>query len=122
MTKPAKLKFTIYQGATFRKRLRWSDKATGTPIDLTGCTARMQVRAETGSSTVLLELTTENGGITLGGTAGTIDLYVGATATAALGWEGGVFDLEIIHPGALPDDVTRLAQGTVSVSPEVTRD
>lgn len=121
MTKPAKLKFTIYQGATFRKRLRWSDKATGTPIDLTGCSARMQVRAEIDGTAVLLELTTENGGITLGSTAGTIDLYVGATATAAINWEGGVFDLEIIHPGALPDDVTRLAQGTVSVSPEVTR-
>ena len=118
MTKPAKFKFTIYQGATFRKRLRWSDKATGTPIDLTGCRARMQVRAEIGSPTVLLELTTENGGITLGGTAGTVDLYVGATATAAFAWEGGVFDLEIVHPGG---DVTRLAQGTVSVSPEVTR-
>lgn len=121
MTKPAKLKFTIYQGATFRKRLRWTNKATGTPLDLTGCKARMQVRAEVESTEVLLELTTENGGITLGGTAGTIDFYVGATATAAITWTSGVFDLEIVHPGALPDDVTRLAQGTVSVSPEVTR-
>ena len=122
MTTPAKLKFTIYQGATFRKRLRWTNKPAGTPLDLTGCKARMQARAEIDSTDVLLELTTENGGITLGGTAGTIDLYVGATATAAITWEGGVFDLEIIHPGALPDDVTRLAQGTISVSPEVTRD
>ena len=121
MTKPAKLKFTIYQGATFRKRLRWTNKATGTPLDLTGCKARMQVRAEVESTEVLLELTTENGGITLGGTAGTIDFYVGATATAAFTWTSVVFDLEIVHPGSLPDDVTRLAQGTVSVSPEVTR-
>ena len=121
MTKPAKLKFMIYQGATFRKRLRWTNKATGTPLDLTGCKARMQVRAEVESTEVLLELTTENGGITLGGTAGIIDFYVGATATAAITWTSGVFDLEIVHPGALPDDVTRLAQGTVSVSPEVTR-
>ena len=121
MTKPAKLKFTIYQGATFRKRLRWTSKATGAPLDLTGCKARMQVRAEIESTEVLLELTTENGGIELGGTAGTVDLYIGATATAAITWTSGVFDLEIIHPGALPDDVTRLAQGPVSVSPEVTR-
>lgn len=119
MTSPAKLKFTIYQGATFPKRLRWKGPLPAqTPIDLTGCTARMQVRAEIGSPTVLLELTTENGGITLGGTAGTIDLYVGATATAAFTWEGGVFDLEIEFPGG---DVRRLAQGSISVSPEVTR-
>lgn len=118
MTKPAKLKFTIYQGATFRKRLRWKNKATGTPIDLTGCKARLQARVEIGSTEVLLALTTENGGITLGGTAGTIDLHVEAIATAAFTWEGGVFDLEIIHPSG---DVTRVAQGSVTVSPEVTR-
>jgi hypothetical protein len=119
MTKPAKLKFTIYQGATFRKRLRWSSKATGTPIDLTGCTARMQVRAEITSADILLELTTENGGITLGGAAGTIDLYVSDEATGAFTWDGGVWDLEIVHPSG---EVTRLCQGSVSVSPEVTRD
>ena len=65
MTTPAKLKFTIYQGATFRRRLRWSVKGTGVPIDLTGCTARMQVRVEKESPTALLTLTTENGGISL---------------------------------------------------------
>lgn len=120
MTTPAKLKFTIYQGATFRKRLTWK-APSGTPIDLTGCTARMQVRSEVESDVVLLNLTTENGGITLGGSAGTVDLYLGAVATAAITWDGGVFDLEIIHPGAQPDDVTRIAQGSISVSPEVTR-
>jgi hypothetical protein len=118
MTTPAKLKFTIYQGATFRKRLTWTAPA-GTAIDLTGCTARMQVRSEVDSPTALLSLTTENGGITLGGVLGTIDLYVSDEATGAIAWEGGVWDLEIVHPGG---EVTRLAQGSVSVSPEVTRD
>lgn len=120
MTKPAKLKFTIYQGATFRKRLRWSVKAAGVPIDLTGCKARMQVRAEVESTEVLLELTTENGGITLGGAAGTIDLYIGAIDTAVIAWESGVFDLEIQY-AAGPDEVGRLIYGTVTVSREVTR-
>lgn len=118
MTRPAKLKFTIYQGATFRKRLTWKGPS-GTPIDLTGCTARMQVRAEVGSPTVLLELTTENGGIVLGGALGTIDLYTSDEDTGAITWDGGVWDLEIVHPGG---EVTRLAQGSISVSPEVTRD
>lgn len=71
MTTPAKLKLTIYQGATFRKRLTWTAPG-GTPVDLTGCTARMQVRAEVGSPTVLLSLTTVNGGITLGGALGAV--------------------------------------------------
>ena len=118
MTTPAKLKFTIYQGATFRKRLTWSAPG-GTPIDLTGCTARMQVRSDVESPTALLSLTTENDGIALGGALGTIELYVSDEDTAAITWDGGVWDLEIVHPGG---EVTRLAQGSVSVSPEVTRD
>ena len=119
MTSPAKLKFTIYQGATFRKRLTWKGPLPAqTPIDLTGCTARMQVRPEVESSTVLLSLTTVNGGIVLGGALGTIDLYVSDEDTGAITWDGGVWDLEIVHPGG---EVTRLAQGSVSVSPEVTR-
>ena len=118
MTTPAKLKFTIYQGATFRKRLTWS-APSGTPIDLTGCTARMQVRSDVGSPTALLSLTTENDGIVLGGALGTIELYVSDEDTAAITWDGGVWDLEIVHPGG---EVTRLAQGSISVSPEVTRD
>lgn len=117
MSKPAKLKLQIYQGATFRHRLRWRTSG-GTPIDLTGCTARMQVRSEVESADVLLELTTENGGITLGGTAGTIDLLVTDEDTTAITWEGGVWDLEIVHPDGT---VTRLAEGSISVSPEVTR-
>lgn len=118
MTTPAKLKFTIYQGATFRKRLTWR-APDGTPIDLSGCTARMQVRAEVESPTVLLSLTTENGGLTLGGAAGTVDLYVSDEDAGAITWDAGVWDLEVVHPSG---EVTRLAQGSVAVSPEVTRD
>ncbi len=118
MTTPAKLKLTIYQGATFRKRLVWKSPS-GTPIDLTGCTARMQVRAEVESAVVLLNLTTENGGITLGGATGVIELLSAPTETATMEWDGGVWDLEVAHPNG---DVTRLAQGSISVSPEVTRD
>lgn len=118
MTTPAKLKFTIYQGATFRKRLTWT-APSGTPIDLTGCTARMQVRSDVESPTALLSLTTENDGIVLGGALGTIELSVSDEDTAAITWDGGVWDLEIVHPGG---EVTRLAQGSISVSPEVTRD
>lgn len=118
MTTPAPLKLTIYQGATFRKRLIWTD-AANVPIDLTGCTARMQVRSEVESPTVLLSLTTLNGGITITPLTGTIDLFIRDVDTAAIKWESGVWDLEIVHPNT---DVTRLMQGSVSVSPEVTRD
>lgn len=119
MTTPAKLKYTIYQGATFRKRLTWTGPApTNTQIDLTGCTARMHIRAKLIDATTLLVLTTENGRITLGGISGTVDLFISDEDTAAIAWNSGVWDLEIAHPNG---DVTRLAEGSVSVSKEVTR-
>lgn len=122
MAAPFKVPLKIYQGATFAHTQTWKvapDQETPrTPVDLTGCTARMQVRAKIGASTPLLTLTTENGGISLGGTAGTINLLIDAEDTAALSWTSGVYDLEIVHPGG---QVRRLMYGSVVVSPEVTR-
>lgn len=118
MSLPIKRKLTILQGATFRRRWTW--KPGGVPMDFTGCTARLQVRAEIESVDVLLDLTTENGGIVLGAEPGTIDLYVGAQQSAAITWEAGVFDLEIQYASG-PDSVDRLIAGSVAVSREVTR-
>lgn len=118
MILPIKRKLTILQGATFRRRFTW--KPGGVPADFTGSTARMQVRADIDSPVVLLELTTENGGIVLGAEPGTVDLYIGARQTALIGWEGGVFDLEIQYAGG-PDDVDRLLAGSVAVLREATR-
>lgn len=113
---------SIFQGATYRHRITWKlapdQNTTPTPVDLTGCTARMQVRAKIGATEVLLTLTTENGGVTLGGTAGTIDLLIEAEDTAAITWTSGVYDLEIIFTNG---DVRRLLYGEVVVSREVTR-
>lgn len=108
---------TIEQGATFQLNLVWKAPA-GTPIDLTGYTARMQVREKVTSTTPLLTLTTENGGIALGGAAGTIAVTAAATLTDDIAVKRGVYDLELVSAG---DVVTRLIEGCVTVSPEVTR-
>lgn len=116
-----KVNLTITQGETLAKRFTWSigTLEANTPVDLTGYTARMQVRSRADSVDVLFALTTENGGIVLGGTAGDITLAMSATATAALDFRKGVYDLEVV----LPDGVTvrRLMQGSVHLSDEVTR-
>jgi hypothetical protein len=114
----AKLKLTIEQGATFRKTLTWKAGTPAVPVDLTGCTARMQIRSEITSATILVTLTTENGGIILGGAAGTIELFIDPVATAAITWTAGVYDLEVVFSLT---DVRRLLYGVVAVSPEVTR-
>lgn len=115
----AKLKLSIEQGATFRKVLTWKAGTPAVAVDLTGCTARMQIRSAIESSTPLITLTTENGGIVLGGVAGTIELIIAPTATAAITWTAGVYDLEIVFS---PTEVRRLVYGAVTVSKEVTRD
>lgn len=110
------LKIEIEQGATFKVTLTWNDE-NGTAIDLTAWTARMHIRDTIDTATILHELTTENGGITLGGVLGTIDLLISATDTAAFTFTSGVYDLELIN-GA---EVTRLLKGSVKLSKEVTR-
>ena len=108
----------IEQGATFNFALIWRDPS-GMPINLTGYTARMQVRQTvTQPDPAPLSLTTENGGITLGGPAGPINVLATPVQTAGLSFRAGVYDLELVSPGG---EVTRLVQGSVVVSPEVTR-
>lgn len=116
-----KVPLKIEQGATFDRTYTWKVGIadTAVPVDLTGCTARAQIRPEITSAVVLLDLTTENARITLGGAAGTIGIFLSAADTAALDWDSGVYDLEIEFPDGR---VVRRMAGPVSVSPEVTRD
>jgi hypothetical protein len=79
----------------------------------------MQVRQRhTSEDPAALNLTTENGGITLGGAAGTIAIVAAATSTGDITFKRGVYDLEMISASGI---VTRLIEGVVTVTPEVTR-
>lgn len=106
----------IEQGATLDRTFTWKD-STGTEVNLTGYTARCQVRRSQAGAEKLLDLTTENGGITLGGIAGTIQLNASAAVTALLSGFGA-YDLELISGGGV---VKRLLQGKVTFSPNVTK-
>lgn len=109
--------FEIEQGATLIKPLVWKDDA-GTPRNLTGFTARMQVRQSASSDDVLLELNTENGRIQITAGTGTVTLIFSAATTAAIDWRRGKYDLELV---ASDGTVTRLIEGEISVSKEITR-
>lgn len=107
----------IEQGATFRLHILYKD-SNDAPVNLTGYSARMQVRQKYSSPTALLTFTTLDGSITLGGAAGTIDITGAATVTDDVTGCCGVYDLELVSPGGV---VTRLIQGNATISPEVTR-
>lgn len=96
--KPARKNFSIWKGGTWRKVLTLhTGDSTSSPLrNLTGCTARMAIKDV--DDNTLLSLTTENGGITLGGAAGTITLYVSDEASALLTWASGRYVLYITEP------------------------
>ena len=110
------------QGTTFSRsfELQFPDEVDPTifyNFDLTNYTARMQVRRTMESTTPMIELTTENGGITVEGPEGRIMVMMTDTQTSAL-TSSGVYDLEIISSEG---NVSRLVQGEFKLSLEVTR-
>lgn len=112
---PGKYNMVCPQGATFSKQLTYTIDSV--PVDLTTYTARMQVREKYTSKTAIVNLTTENGGIVLGGTLGTIDLYIADEVTQLFIAKEYVYDLELVSA----TEVYRLIQGKFIVTPEVTR-
>ena len=111
------LDFTIEQGATFSRIITWKDE-NDTPINLTGYTARMQIREHLASAGTLAELTTANGGIIINAALGKLTLTLSATATDALTPSRAVYDLEVESSGGV---VTRLLQGNILIERSVTR-
>lgn len=134
----ANLKLIILAGAGFDPPGPWTWSIDGTPVNLTGYSARMQVRDSltAADSTARLSLSSEDGGIVLGGVDGTITLVLSAAdatelwgdwfdsmpqagthagrAAYRLGW----WDLELESAGG---QVTRLLQGECLIVPEATR-
>jgi hypothetical protein len=117
----------LEQGTTFRLRLTWGTRGPdgpggtptlGGPYDLTGCTARMQVRPRAGGD-VLLTLASGGGGLVLGGTAGTIDIVITDEQTDAITVKRAKYDLKVTFPGG---DERRVVQGAIANSLTITTD
>ncbi len=139
MSTPVAHSFTLYQGTTQRVPLvrrylpfavtgdecdGYVNACTGQPVldtdytdeDYTGCQARMQLRPDVGSSKVLLELTSDSGGIELAGN--TLTLVFQPTDTTGLRFDEAIGHVEIVRPNG---DVERHYELTLTLSPEGTR-
>ena len=126
MSSPQKQNFKVYQGATWEHRLLLTNAPAGTPLDLTGFQARMQMREEIGSSTSVMDLTSANGRLVITNpTEGEIRILVSAADTALLPLDGEkktyVYDIEVFRPLPAPEFVRRVFEGKVDCFPEVTR-
>lgn len=87
------------------------------PVALTGYTARMQLRGKITDDIVLLELTTENGGIVIDDVLKTISIHITAAQTTLFTFTSAVYSMELVN-GA---EVVPFITGTISVEKEVTR-
>lgn len=107
---------SIPQGTTYRHKLeyRYPD---GSPVDLTGFTAKMQIRESIDSETVLYEAEFHSE-IVIDSKAGDLFIKIPAAKTALWDWQRGVYDLEIVSQTG---EVTRILEGRIKVLPEVTR-
>jgi len=107
----------IDKRATYRVVLTWRNKDKSL-VDLTSCSAKLQVRSTIDSAIVLLELSTANNGIVLGGVLGTITIQATNTITSALTWTTGQYDLLITLANG---ETKRLCEGTWDVSEGITQ-
>ena len=123
-----KYSFIIEQGATTNFQINWNDE-NGSAIDLSGYHARMQIRPQVESTEVFLTLSSSlsdscGTGINLSGSNGTtplssgsIGIYISAASSSLLNFGEAYYDLELMK-GC---EVTRLLEGKVKLSKNVTR-
>ena len=110
--------FELEQGTSLAKSVVWKD-STGSPVNLTGYSARLQVRENADSDEVLLELSTANQTIEITPLLGKITLHFSPVDTSGAFWTKGKFDLELTSPSGF---VTRIIKGKITLSKEITRD
>lgn len=128
----------VDKGSTFRHIFYWKTGVKGgeTPVDLGDCTGRLLVKNlledRTVGTTELLDLTTENGGMLLEGTAkaenggtvplgtakGEIEIVVSDELSEAFTWTEGIFGCEIYFPNG---DTRRLFRGSMFAFDEIVR-
>ncbi len=89
-----------------------------TPVSLAGYTAKMQIREDVDSATVIHELTTQNGGIVFDNTAKTISIVIPDTITTDFDFTQAVYSLEMSSEAT---GTFEFANGSVSIFKEVTR-
>lgn len=118
-------KITVEQGTTYNQTFIW--RINSNPVDLTGYTARMQVRTpnkrighlqtDYRNMPLILTLTSQNGDIALNGATGRITVSIPPATTKNLPGGTYEYDLEMV---ASPTNITRLLRGVFVVDPEVT--
>jgi hypothetical protein len=106
-----KVNLQIDQGTTFAADFIVSTGSNNTPVALNGYTGAGQIRKNYTSAAFIPFTITVNAN-------GVVRAALSANQTTSLTEGRYVYDIEITNPAA---EVTRLVEGVVTVTPEVTR-
>ncbi len=87
------------------------------PVSLAGMTARMQIREKVSSSNIILELTTQNGLISINDTSKYITVTIPAATTELFTFKSAVYSMELVSGSV----VIPFIYGTLTLETEVTR-
>jgi hypothetical protein len=107
---PGSFPLSLYRGDTYHwKFTLWSDAAKTTPVDLTGVTAKAEIREKPGGSTIVpLVCSVVMPNVINASLTSVASITVPTT---------GVWDLQLTY---LSGDVTTVLAGSVSVTADVT--
>jgi hypothetical protein len=126
--------FTIEQGSTTDFEVQYTDN-DGNPINLSHHVARMQLRPSKTSDTTYLTLSSslnsDGTGLNLSGSnqlsgypkplaSGSIGVYISAASSSELSFTEAVYDLEIASASSAVVHVTRILEGKIKLSKNVT--
>ena len=124
-----KYSFTLEQGVTTRLEFQYKD-ADNNPINLSGYSGRMQIKSDYADNapiiyaTISSSIAADSTGLNFSGSngqtppqSGSIGLFISAATSSAFTFETAKYDIEI-YSGSF---VTRLVEGTIRLSKEVTR-
>ena len=124
--------FIIEQGTTVDFRIDYKD-SNNVPFDLTEYEARMQIRDSPKGSVLYANLTTTKDSCGTGldltpdvdgtiypKTSGSISINISAASSSAFTFDQAYYDLEIVSGSGTCEVVTRILQGKIKLSKEVT--
>lgn len=114
--KPGRFNLSLVQGDSFQLAPSW--KINGSYVNVTGFSADMQVRQAVTSTSIIVELSSANGRITVGGIDGTFTLDLTAAETTEIPAGNYLYDLDVTSPDG---DVYTLLSGGFTVNSQVTR-
>lgn len=116
-------KFIWDKGTTIARSLTWKRNAAAEgetedyqPVDLTGYSARMEIKDKY-DGLLLHRLDSDTDTLVIDAPNGSISFEIPAETTEEWVWRNAVYDLELVDSSGR---VTRLIQGTISLTPEVT--